>query len=348
MLFLIKILAKTLKINNCHKIFTTTLVAATTITFTTNAASAQLLRGAGDSFAQPLIERYSKEYEQETGDKFKYSAIGSGGGIRLFMNNSVDFSATTLIPTPIEINQMKDGLLMMPTGGGSLAVVYYLKEESSDVKLSRDQLAQIFTGKISNWQQINSRFPNKKIEVIVCSDNCATNFILTKYLQKITKGKIAASRNPDWGFQVFAALAQDSEIAGEVRRIDGAIGYVQTNVALANKLSIASIENQSGNYVKPTLEQTKKALANIKFQDDFTTADISNPENGYPLVSLTWLLVHQQYPNQNILQQTKKMLTWILTKGQQFNEDLGYTKVPDDVTTKAIETINNEVRIRPF
>ncbi|MBH8561591.1 substrate-binding domain-containing protein [Nostoc sp. CENA67] len=339
---------KTLKISHCQKILTTTLVAATTITFTSNAASAQLLRGVGDSFAQPLIERYSKEYEQETGQKFKYSAIGSGGGIRLFMNNSVDFSATTLIPTPIEINQMKDGLLMMPTGGGALAIVYHLKEETSDVKLSRDQLAKIFTGKISNWQQVNSRFPNKKIEVVVCADNCATNFILTKYLQKITKGKILASRNPDWGFRVFAALGQDSEIAGEVRRIDGAIGYVQTNVALANNLSIASIENQSGNYVKPTLEETKKALANIQFKDDFTTEDISDPENGYPLVSLTWLLVYQQYPNQDILQQTQNMLTWILAKGQQFNEKLGYTKVPEDVTTKAIETVNKEMRIRPY
>lgn len=339
---------KALKISNYQKILTTTLVAATTIPFTTNAASAQLLRGVGDSFAQPLIERYSKEYEQETGQKFKYRAIGSGGGIRLFMNNSVDFSATTLIPTPIEVNEMKDGLLMVPTGGGSLAVVYYLKEETSDVKISRDQLAKIFTGKISNWQQINSRFPNKKIEVLVCSNNCATNFILTKYLEKITKGKILASRNPDWGFRVFAALGQDSEIAGEVRRIDGAIGYVQTNVALANNLSIASIENQSGNYVKPTLEETKKALANIKFQDDFTTEYISDPEKGYPLVSLTWLLVHQQYPDQDILQQTKNMLTWILTKGQQFNEDLGYTRVPEDVTTKAIETVDKEMRIRPY
>lgn len=339
---------KNLKNNNIQKIFTATLVAATTITFTTNAASAQSLRGSGDSFAQPLIEKYRQEYERETGEKFKYSSIGSGGGIRLFTKNSIDFGATTLIPTPIEINQMEDGLLMVPTGGGALAIVYQLKEVTSDVKISRQQLAKIFTGEITNWQQINPRLPNQKIQVVVCSDNCGTNFILTKYLQKISGGKILASRNPDWGFRVFAALSQDSEIAGEVRRIDGAIGYVQTNVALANNLSIASIENQSGNYVKPTLEETKKALANIKFQDDFTTEDIQDPKNGYPLVSLTWLLVHKKYANQDILQKIKNLLMWISTKGQQFNEKSGYTKIPDDVNTKVIEAVNNEVKIRPF
>ncbi|MDZ8236509.1 MAG: phosphate ABC transporter substrate-binding protein PstS [Nostoc sp. ChiQUE01a] len=337
-----------LKISKYQQIFTTALVATTTINFTTNAAFAQSLRGSGDSFAQPLIERYSQEYEKETGEKFKYSAVGSGAGIRLFMKNSVDFGATTLIPTPIEINQTEDGLLMMPIGGGAVAIVYHLKEVSSDVKLSRQQLAQIFTGQISNWQQINSRLPNKRIQVVVGSENSGTSFILTKYLQKITGGKILASRKPDWGFKVFAALSQDSEIAGEVRRIDGAIGYVQTNVALTNKLSIASIENQAGNYIKPTLEQTKKALANINFQQDFTTEDIQDPENGYPLVSLTWLLVHKKYPNQDILQKTQNLLTWILTKGQSFNEDLGYTKVPDDITPKLIEAVNNEVKLRPF
>ncbi|MBW4677616.1 MAG: phosphate ABC transporter substrate-binding protein PstS [Desmonostoc geniculatum HA4340-LM1] len=337
-----------LKNSKYQQIFTTTLVAATTINFTTNAASAQLLRGAGDSFAQPLIERYSQEYEKETREKFKYSAVGSGGGIRLFMKNSVDFGATTLIPTPIEINQMEDGLLTVPIAGGAVAIVYHLKEVSSDVKLSRQQLAKIFTGQISNWQQINSRFPNKRIQVVVNSENSGTSFILTKYLQKITGGKILASRKPDWGFKVFAALSQDSEIAGEVRRIDGAIGYVQTNVALGNKLSIATIENQAGNYIKPTLEQTKKALANIKFQEDFTTEDIQDPKNGYPLVSLTWLLVHKNYPNQDILQKTQNLLTWILTKGQSFNEDLGYTTVPEDVSPKLIEAVKNEVKLRPF
>lgn len=270
---------KTFTIGNWQSLIATA-VTATTIAFTTNPVSAQLLRGAGASFPQPLLERYQKEYEQETGNKFKYTVVGSGGGIRLFSKQTVDFGATTLIPTPIEQNQIEDGLLMVPTGGGAIAIVYNLKDVSSNVRLSRDQLAKIFTGKISNWQQVNPRFPNKDIEVVVRSGSSGTSFVLTKYLDKITNGKIKASRNPNWGFDVFSRHSQDSGVAGEVRRIDGAIGYVQTNVARKTNLSVARIQNQAGRYVKPTLAETKKALANVKFKSDFTTEDINDPEDG--------------------------------------------------------------------
>ena len=100
---------------------------------------------------------------------------------------------------------------------------------------------------------------------------------------------------------------------------------MQTSVARKNKLSVARIQNQAGRYVKPTLKETKKALANVKFQDDFTTEDINDPEDGYPLVSLTWMLFHKRYSNQEMVTANKELLTWVLTKGQSFNEDLGFT-----------------------
>lgn len=335
---------KTFTISNWQRIVAATLTA-TTIAFTNNAAWAQLLKGAGASFSQPLYQRYSAEYERETGLKFQYTAVGSGGGIRLFANQTVDFGGTTLIPTPIEQNQMKDGLLMVPTGGGAIAIVYNLEDVTADVKLSRQQLAQIFTGQISNWNQVDSRFPNKKIQVVVQSDS-GTTLTLTRYLRKITGGKIEATREPNWGFRVFAALPQDSAVAAEVRRIDGAIGYVQTNFARQNNLPTARIENRAGRYVTPTLAETEKALANIKFNDDFTTEDIDDPENGYPLVSLSWLLFPEKYPNEALVQANKNLLIWILTKGQNFNRELEYTKLPEDVAQKVIETANNQFRVR--
>ncbi|WP_016953765.1 substrate-binding domain-containing protein [Anabaena sp. PCC 7108] len=337
---------KTFTISNCQRIAATTLTAITII-FTTNTASAQLLKGGGAAFSEPLYQRYSAEYERETGVKFQYTAIGSGGGIRLFINKTVDLAGTTLIPTPIEKNQMQDGLLMVPTGGGSIAIIYNLEDVTADVKLSREQLAKIFTGQIANWNQVDSSFPNKKIQVIVQSDSSGTNLTLTKYLRKITGGKIESSREPNWGFQVFASLPQDSAIAGEVRRIDGAIGYIQTSFARQNNLPTARIENRSGRYVEPTLAETEKALVNIKFNDEFTTEDIDDPEDGYPLVSLSWLLFYNKYPNETLVQSNKNLLIWILTKGQGFNRELGYTKIPEDVAKKVIETANNELKVRP-
>ncbi|NCS02549.1 MAG: phosphate ABC transporter substrate-binding protein PstS [Microcystis aeruginosa G13-07] len=338
---------QTLIISNWQKILATTITTIA-INFTSNTTAAPLLRGAGDSFAETLYQRYSQEYERQTGEKFQYTTVGNAGSIRLFVDKIIDFGATSLIPTPIERNQMKDGVLMVPTGGGSIAIVYNLQNVITDVKLSRDKLAKIFTGQITNWQQINPRFPNKDIKVVVCSGSCSTSFILTKYLRKITQGKITASRQPNWEFKVYATFPQDSGIVGEVRRIDGAIGYVSTNIALKNNLSIASIENTNMRYVQPTLEETKKALASIKFNDDFTIENIDNFQDGYPLVSLTWLMVYQRYLRQDMLEANKKLLTWILTNGQAFNENLGYTKIPEDVTSKIIENVNYQLRVTTY
>ncbi|MGA9382463.1 MAG: phosphate ABC transporter substrate-binding protein PstS, partial [Phormidium sp.] len=93
---------------------------------------------------------------------------------------------------------------------------------------------------------------------------------------------------------------------------------------------------------------TKKALANVKFNEDLTTEDIKDPEEGYPLVSLTWLLVSKKYLNPDTLKATQNLLTWILTKGQEFNEQLEYTKIPEDVAQRAIEAVKTQMSIRPY
>ena len=116
----------------------------------------------------------------------------------------------------------------------------------------------------------------------------------------------------------------------------------------SNNLSIARIQNQSGSYVKPTLVETKKALANVKFNPDFTAENINDPKDGYPLVSLIWLLFNKRYSNQNTLTNNNELLTWILTKGQNFNEELEYTKIPEDIAKQVIDTANNELKIRPY
>lgn len=317
-------------------------------TFASDAVNAQSIKGAGASFPATLYERYREEYQKETGIDFKYSSIGSGGGIRFFINQRVDVGSSTLIPTPIEKSQMEDGLVTIPTAGGAIAIVYNLQNVSTDIKLSRKQLTKIFTGEIGNWSQVSSRLPNKKIQVVTRSDNSGTTFLLTRYLNQVSEGKIAASRKPNWGFELYAQRAQDSGVAGEVRRIDGAIGYVQASFAVENDLPMARLENLAGDYVRPSVEETDKALANIKFNEDFTLTSSKEPEDGYPLVGLTWLLLYQKYPSEASLKSTQDFITWVLTKGQEFNEDVEYTTIPEEITQKAIDLVNNDLKVRPY
>ena len=119
-------------------------IATASILSMPNVANAQSIKGTGASFPKLLYDRYSQAYQEETGTNFKYSAIGSGGGIRFFINKNTDVGSSTLIPTPIEKSQMEDGLITIPTAGGAIAIVYNLQNVSADIKLSRQQLTKIF------------------------------------------------------------------------------------------------------------------------------------------------------------------------------------------------------------
>ena len=191
-------------------IFSTIIV----IVLAFNVNSAEILQIAGDSFSERLFQGYSSLYQQQTGEGFRYFISGNLGAISLFINKTADLVSTSVVPTPIDKNQMEDGHLMIPVGGGAIAIVYNLEDVTRVVNLTREQLVGIFTGKITNWQMIDSAFPNRQINVVVRSDGSNNSFILTKYLNIITQGKVSASRLPQWDFQIYSAFSQDSAISG--------------------------------------------------------------------------------------------------------------------------------------
>ena len=123
---------------------------------------------------------------------------------------------------------------------------------------------------------------------------------------------------------------------------------MQASFAAENDLPMARLENLAGKYVRPNVEETKKALANVEFNEDFTIASTNEPEDGYPLVGLTWLLIYQKYPSAEALQKTQEFITWVLTDGQEFNEDLQYTKIPENIAQKVLEVVNNDLKVKPY
>ncbi|MEZ4456935.1 MAG: substrate-binding domain-containing protein [Gemmatimonadales bacterium] len=51
------------------------------------------LTGAGATFPNPIYSKWFSTYAQKTGAQINYQPIGSGGGIRQFTENTVDFGA---------------------------------------------------------------------------------------------------------------------------------------------------------------------------------------------------------------------------------------------------------------
>ncbi|MCM0589003.1 MAG: phosphate ABC transporter substrate-binding protein PstS [Gloeotrichia echinulata IR180] len=316
-------------------------------------AQAETLNGAGATFPAPLYERYAREIKKKFPDlKINYQAIGSGGGIRQVIAGTVDFGASDAAMKDDEIAKVKNGVILVPTAGGAVSVIYNLPGVSN-LKLSREVLPAIFSGKISNWNDAKIKavnpgvnLPDQPIKFAVRADSSGTTFIFTNHLSAINgyfKGRIGANTAPKWTLPNVLRGKGNPGVAALVARTPGAIGYVEYSYAVANKLKSAEIQNKKGEFVAPSLQSANAALSTVKFPDNYRVF-VGDPGQGYPIVGLTWLLINKQYATPAKADAIKKFVNWALKDGQKFNDDLNYTSIPGDVVNRVLQTVNSTVK----
>ena len=312
------------------------------------------LTGAGASFPNFLYDRYFPAFKQETGITVNYEGVGSGAGLRQFIGGTVDFAGSDVLLKPEQASQIERGMVAVPTAGGAMAVIYNL-EGVDNLKLSRQNLVDIFTGAIQSWSDPRLaennpevRLPDGEIKPVVRSDASGTTYIFTNHLSAVSesfKEEVGTSLTPRWK-EGFLTARENAGIAQMVRQTPNSIGYVEAVYAIENKIPTAAIANKAGNFVLPTLPETNKAFADIKFGEDLRVdASIADPPEGYPIVGITYLLFYEKYEPAKA-EAVQKLVDWIHTKGQDINESLYYTKIPPEIGRKAIAKVKSRVKAK--
>jgi phosphate transport system substrate-binding protein len=338
-----------------NRAITTSAVAAAVAfapMFAAVAQQAQTLNGAGATFPAPLYERYAREIGKKVPVRINYQAIGSGGGVNQFIAGTVDFGASDRAMTNAEIGKVKNGVVLVPTAGGAVSVVYNLPGVSN-LKLSRKTLPAIFSGQITNWNDPQIRadnpgvnLPSTPIKAVVRADGSGTTFIFTNHLSAISayfKGRIGAGQAPKWTINNVLKGKGNPGVANLVSRTQGSVGYVEDTYAKANRLNVAQVQNRRGQFLTPSLASANQALAGITFPAN-NVVFVGDPANGYPIVGLTWIMVYQKYSSPAKADAVRKMVNWILTDGQQYNDDLNYTSIPANIRTRVINQVNSTVK----
>jgi phosphate transport system substrate-binding protein len=251
-----------------------------------------------------------------------------------------------------EIAKVKNGVILVPTAGGAVSVVYNLPGINK-LRLSRKTLPAIFSGKITNWNDAQIKadnpgvnLPNQPIKFVVRADGSGTTFIFTNHLSSIDpyfKGRIGANTAPKWTLPNALRGKGNPGVAALVRNTAGSIGYVEYDYATKNKLKSAEIQNKKGEFVAPSLAGANAALSTVKFPDNYRVF-VGDPGQGYPIVGLTWMMVYKKYPTPAKADAVKKWINWVLKDGQQYNDDLNYTKIPGDVVNRVLQTVNSSVK----
>ncbi len=120
-------------------------------------------------------------------------------------------------------------------------------------------------------------------------------------------------------------------MAGLVRQLPGAIGYVELIYALQNHITFGSVKNAAGNYITASIEGVTEAAASVKQMPADYRVSITNAPgaNAYPISSFTYLLIPMKGTNQTNRTVLKDLLSWILKSGEGQVSALSYAPLPE-------------------
>jgi phosphate transport system substrate-binding protein len=312
------------------------------------------LNGAGATFPNPIYSKWFSEYKKLHPDvQINYQSIGSGGGIRQVTEGTVDFGASDMPMTDVQLTEAqakrKTKILNIPSVLGAVVPAYNIPGVSGEVKFTPDALAGIFLGKITKWNDkaitgVNPgvSFPDKDIIVVHRSDGSGTTFIWTDYLSKVSadwKSEVGSNTSVKW--PIGLGGKGNEGVAGSIRQLQGAIGYVELIYAVQNNIPYGSVRNAAGVFLKASLEGVTAAAASApKMPADFRVSITNAPgKDAYPISSFTWLLIPQQSQDGAKGKILADFLNWMVTDGQKMTAALSYAPLPEGVVQKEKEAI---------
>ena len=312
------------------------------------------LKGSGASFPFPLYGRWFKDYSKTNGEVIiDYQAKGSGAGIKDFVNKTVDFAASDAAMTDDEMKSVDTGVQLLPMTAGKIVLAYNVPDGPTELKLSREAYTKIFLGQITKWNDPviakanpGATLPDKDITVVRRADSSGTTFVFTQHLSTVSpdwKNGPGTGTTVNWpSSSKFVASPKNDGVTATIKQTPGAIGYIEYGFANMAKLPMATLENRTGQFIKPTLASGQAALATAKLPGDLR-AWVTDPEaaEAYPIVTYTWMVFYRKYENPQMADAIRKVVKYCLTEGQKVSGEMGYVPLPDGVVQAVAKAAEN-------
>jgi phosphate transport system substrate-binding protein len=314
-----------------------------------NASAQMMINGAGATFPYPIYSKWFDEYTKvDPSVRFNYQSIGSGGGQKQIMSQTVDFGASDGPMSDENLSKAPGKLLHIPTVAGAVVISYNLPGNPA-LTLDGATIADMYLGNIKKWNDpkiaaLNPgvKLPDNDVVVVHRSDGSGTSFIFTDYLSKVSpewKQKVGTNTAVKWPTGLGAK--GNEGVSGQVKQVPGAVGYVELIYALQNKMDFAQIKNAAGKVVKPSLESVTAALSTAEIPDDFRFSMTNAPgPDAYPICGATWLLVYQDQKDPAKGKKLVEFLKWALSKGEAMAKALDYAPLPEPVQQRVLKRID--------
>jgi len=338
-----------------------------------SAASYVPVSGAGSTWSANAMDQWRRNVNQY-GMRIDFQASGSSDGRNQFRNGTVDF-AVSEIPYGLKDGNVVDPLptrpfAYMPIVAGGTAFMYNLKigpNRVTQLRLSGETIAKIFTGVITKWDDAAIKADNPgltlppiKVVPVVRSDGSGTTAQFTAWLaaqypdiwnaycQKVGRGTPCGFTSNFPSGPGFVAQSGSLGVSGYVKQDQsvGAITYVEYSYAKAAGFPAAKVLNKAGYYILPTAEAVAVGLLGARINSDLTSnlsgVYASTDKRAYPLSSYSYMVIPTN--NDNGFSNEKgntlaDFANYFLCQGQQQADALGYSPLPINLVEAGFDQI---------
>ena len=311
------------------------VVASIGVTFSVSAQTT--VTGAGASFPNPLYQKWGEAARTATGLQLNYQSVGSGAGQAQIRNRTVDFGASDAPMTDAQLEEHK--LLQFPsTMGAVVAIVNIPGVEANQLKLTGELLAEIYSGKVRRWNdakivEMNKgvELPNLAIAPVYRADGSGTTFVWVSYLSAVSpewKQSVGIGTSVKW--PAGTGARGNEGVAGTVRNVRGAIGYVEDAYAKQNKLATTQLRNRAGQFVSPSSEAFIAAASNADWTVANFAANLIDTQGAtsWPIVTPTFILLPKNPTDATKAQNVMKFFDWAYRNGSAIATELDYVPLP--------------------
>ncbi len=326
-----------------------TLLAVLCMAAALSLAQAQQITAAGATFPYPMYSKWFTQYSAaHPGVEINYQSIGSGGGIKQVCSGTVDFGASDMPMTDDLLKSCGVKVINLPTVLGADVPAYNVPGVTAELKFSQSVLADIFLGKITQWNDPRIakdnpgvNLPGDRIIVVHRSDGSGTTFIWTDFLSKVSsewKSGPGSGTSVNWPTGVGGK--GNEGVSAQIRQFPGAIGYIELIYAVQNHINYGLVQNADGKFVKASIDGVTIAGGTAKIPADYRVSITNAPgPNAYPVSSFTYLLIPTQPKDMAKEKVIKDMLSWIIKSGESEASSLSYAPLPQNLADKVLQTV---------
>ena len=302
------------------------------------------LVGSGSSVPAPLYTKWAEEYNKRSPKiQMRYLPFGTSEGIKQISHGNGDFAAGEM---PLTAQERSEGsLIELPSVLIAIVPIYNLPGTQRELRLSGAVLADIFLGRVKNWNSPaiarlnpNLSLPELPIKVIYRPAGKGSNYVFSDFLSKISahfREEIGTTASPKW--PVGLPAERSADMVEKVRSEPGSIGYVEVQYAIQMNLPYASVLNAAGHFVKAsesTLAAACQAVEAPRWNRFSASLTNAPGAESFPITSFSWLYLRTASTDSRRQSALADLLNWMFTSGQQIADQVGYSELPPPLLAK--------------